>query len=432
MSRAGSAARAPGGADVLEAMSACPGGRELLALTRTRDDAALVGGATRDLLLERMPRELDVAVAGDAAALAGEVASLIGGASAVTVHDRFGTAVVEWPAGRMDIAERRAETYRAPGALPEVRRGTVEEDLRRRDFTVNAIAVTLGGPERGKLDAAQNALADLAARRLRVLHERSFIDDPTRLLRLARYEARLGFEPEPATAALAAVALAGGALATVSRPRVGAELRLALAESDPVTALAALDELGVLAAFEPQLRFDEQLANRALALLPEDGRAEVLALAVLLLSASTEPHAPAAISALLDGLEFTAAERQAVLRTVLRAPALVEELRDANHPSQVYAAAAAATVEAVALAGALAAVPGGERSAGRALESAREWLQCWRQVRLQITGDDLLAAGIPAGPEIGRRLEIALRRRLDGELADGREAELRAALEGAV
>ena len=190
----------------------------------------------RDLLLGSAPRELDVVVAGDAAALARELAARLG--AGATLHDRFGTAMLEWDGGRVDIAERRAESYPAPGALPEVRPGTSEEDLARRDFTVNAIAVALGGARRGELTCAEHALEDLDAGRLRVLHERSFIDDPTRLLRLARYRARLGFELEPDTAALASRALGRGALMTVSRARLGAELRLALGEADAPAALA--------------------------------------------------------------------------------------------------------------------------------------------------------------------------------------------------
>ncbi|MCW3057559.1 MAG: tRNA nucleotidyltransferase, partial [Solirubrobacterales bacterium] len=344
----------------------------------------------------------------------------------VTVHDRFGTAVVDWPAGRVDLAERRAETYSAPGALPDVRAGSEDDDLRRRDFTVNAIAVALGGPRRGQLRAVDHALDDLLAERLRVLHERSFIDDPTRLLRLARYGSRLGFEAEPRTASLAREALAAGALATVSRARVGAELRLALAEPDPVSAFLALDELGVLAALEPRLGFDERLARRGLAMLPDEGREDVLLLAVLLapLAAGPRRDAQSQIFEFLDSLEFTAADREAVSRTATLAGPLAEKLGEAERPSQVREAAVSCTLEAAALAGALA-----DGHSSRARENAREWLQSWHHVGLAINGDDLLAAGIPAGPEVGRRLALALGRRLDGELGDGRDAELQAALE---
>jgi tRNA nucleotidyltransferase (CCA-adding enzyme) len=429
VSEAGSAARSPS-AEVLDALSAYPGGRELLALAGAREDAALVGGATRDLLLGRPPRELDVVVAGDGAAFAQELAAAVGEGASITTHQRFGTAVVEWEAGRVDIAERRAESYPLPGALPEVRPGTTEEDLERRDFTVHAIAVSLGGPRRAELHAVEGALEDLAAGRLRVLHERSFIDDPTRLLRLARYGARLGFAPERRTAELAAEALAGGALQTVSRARLGAELRLALTEPDPLAALTALDRLGALAALDPRLSFDEDLARRALQLLPEDGRTDALALGVLLLplSLGLATDAEPAMFELLDGLEFIAADRGRAVRTAMLAPALLEQLASAERPSEILRAAGTCTLEAVALAGALAS----ERSRDGALEAAAQWLQRWRHVHLAISGEDLLAAGVPPGPEVGLRLAAALNRRLDGELAEGPAAELDAALEARV
>src|SRR4029077_20349983 len=179
-------------------------------------------------------------------------------------------AVVEHGAARFDLATRRAESYPTPGALPEVRAGTPTEDLLRRDFTVNAIAVSLDGPNQGELRAVAHALEDLREGRLRVLHAASFEDDPTRLLRLARYHARLGFAVEERTAELARQALGGGALDTVSGARVGAELRLALREQQAPAVLGAMQELGVLAAVHPRLSHDTALVERALELLPAD------------------------------------------------------------------------------------------------------------------------------------------------------------------
>jgi tRNA nucleotidyltransferase (CCA-adding enzyme) len=420
-----------GGRDLLDALRAQPGGAELLALGQGGADLALVGGAVRDLLLGREPRELDV-VAGQAAPLAEQLASELVSAGAaehptITLHERFGTAILEWDGGRVDIAGRRAEFYSSPGALPEVRPGTAEEDLRRRDFTVNAIAVPLGGSRVGELMGAEHAVEDLAAGRLRVLHERSFIDDPTRLLRLARYGARLGFEFEQSTAALAAEALVGDALNTVSRARIGAELRLALGEPDPVAALDALDELGVLRALEARLSVDRPVMRRALKLLPEDGRPDLLLMASLLIalgeSSSGDPEP--VMYELLDGLEFKASDRERVMRSALVAPALTEEIVLAELPSGLYEVLSAHTIEAVALGAALA----GDASLRAAQQAACEWFRRLRHVRLAITGEDLLANGVPAGPEIGRRLGLALACKLDGELADGREAELQAALE---
>ncbi len=424
-----SEAAPPGGAGdggvVLRALATQPGGPQLLAIGREREDLALVGGAVRDLLLGNQPRELDVVVAGDAGSLASELAAVIG--ASVTVHERFGTAAVEWEAGRVDVAARRAESYAAPGALPEVREGSLEEDLGRRDFTVNAIAVALGGPHRGELASAGHALEDLASGRLRVLHEQSFVDDPTRLLRLARYQARLGFEPQSRTAELAHEALAAGALETISRARIGAELRLALGEADAIASLAALDTLGVLRAIDPELSFDEKLVERALTLLPADGRGDLLLMASLLLAlAAREENPELELFELLDGLEFTAGERDRVIMSALAAASLVEQLGLSMRPSQLHAQLRSQPLEALALAGALAPVDSPASSA------AADWLERIRHVRLTITGDDLLAAGVPSGPELGRRLQASLWRKLDGELDEGPQAELDAALEASI
>ena len=411
---------------VLGRLPEVPAGPELVSLAGRRGDLALVGGAVRDLLLGRTPRELDVVLDGDAGAFATELASLLGDAGDLpasrSVHERFGTAVVEWEGGRVDIARRRAETYRAPGALPDVSPGTAEEDLARRDFTVNAIAVALGGPRRGELSEVPHALSDLAAGLLRVLHERSFLDDPTRLLRLGRYGARLSFAVEERTAALAAQALQAGALDRVSGARVGAELRLALGEADPVASLARLDELGVLAGVDRALRFDAPLARRALALLPLDGRPAVLLLAVLLAGAAATPCSPPAgeMAALLDRLEFPAGERDAAVRAAVGARTALARIPEGASPSEVCEALGAETLEAVLLA-----VAGASGASDGAATAARRWLEAYRHVRLSISGEDLLAAGVPAGPEIGERLTAALKLRLDGRLSEGREASSR-------
>jgi len=409
------------GSVVVERVAEQPGGRELLAVADVRPDVALVGGAVRDLLLERTPHELDVVVSGDVAGVVAELAARADGARA-TAHERFGTAVVQWGEGvRIDVAERRAESYAHPGALPDVRPGTVAEDLARRDFTVNAIAVPLGGPERGLLQAAEGALTDLAARRLRVLHAQSFVDDPTRVLRLARYGARLAFGVDEETARLARAALASGALETVSGGRIAAELWLAIEEYT----LPSVGELGVFGALGLPPSFDEILMEEAAAMLPPDGDASLLAMAVLF-----HPKPPARADAreraalLADRFEFPAETRERVLAAAFDAPALAHTIEHAQRPSELHAALAGKPVEAVAVAGAL-----GARRSPEIRRRAQQWLSELRGVGLEIGGDDLLAAGVPQGPEIGRRLERALGRRLDGELGAGRDAELAAALE---
>jgi tRNA nucleotidyltransferase (CCA-adding enzyme) len=396
---------------LLAALATLPGGGELIELSRSLPgEMALVGGAVRDLLLEREPRELDVVADGDGAErLACELARRLAGE--LSRHERFGTASVSWPEGRVDVATRRAESYPEPGALPEVRPGTRDEDLQRRDFTINALELLLS---EGRLVGVAGALEDLAGERLRVLHARSFLDDPTRLLRLARYQARLRFQIEPRTLDLARQAVAVGALLTVSGARIGAELRLALGERDPTRCMRSLDELGVLAALGLASSFPRERAREALALLPEDGSAAELTMALL----GPTPEQ-------LDRLEFGAGERDRICAGARLAPQLADRLAGASRPSELHEALARVPIEAVALAGALAAEQG--RTLG--CEAAARWIADLRHVRLEIGGDDLIAAGLSPGPEIGRRLEMTLARKLDGELDAGREAELAAALE---
>ncbi|MGH2877892.1 MAG: hypothetical protein ACRDLV_16690, partial [Solirubrobacteraceae bacterium] len=328
------------------------------------DGVHLVGGTVRDLLLGGPPRDLDLVVDGDAGAVARRL-----GAPQRT-HDRFATCEVSLDGIRIDLARARSERYPRPGALPVVEPATIEEDLKRRDFTINALAVPLGGERRGHLLDITGGLDDLRSGTLRVLHDSSFADDPTRLLRLARYASRLGLEADGHTRGLADAALADGALETVSGTRIGAELRLALAEEDPVGALGALTELGVTRALAGGLRLGEQgsqLARRALALLPPDGDRGDLTLAI-----AAQGLAPERLWALLDRLAFPAQRRERIVAAASRADELATALAGAREPSAVAAVVAGAPVEAVALAGAL-----GNEAA------ARDWLERLRHVALE-------------------------------------------------
>jgi tRNA nucleotidyltransferase (CCA-adding enzyme) len=376
----------------LDALRALPCGARALAAFGPQDGVHLVGGAVRDLLLGRPPREIDLVVEGDVDA----AAERLGGT--ITAHGRFGTATVQTPDGcRFDLVRARRETYLRPGALPEVEPAGLDEDLRRRDVTVNAMAMGFDG----RLEAVPGALDDLDAGVLRVLHDRSFVDDPTRLWRFTRYAARLGFAVEPRTHALAHAADPS----TVSGDRLGTELRLALREPDPPAALRAARDLNprlLPEGFDPD---PPRLAD-ALDLLPDDGRADLVTLAAATAGVDTR-----ALLDWLDDMGFTAADRDLVAaasRYSTGAP-----LRAAATPAEIARAARGAPVEAVALAGG---------------ENARRWLDDLRHVRLEITGDDLIAAGVAQGPEVGERLRRALDRKLDGEVS-GRAAELSAALE---
>ena len=282
---------------------------------------------------------------------------------------------------KIDVAQTRSESYPAPGALPEVRPATIAEDLARRDFTVNAMAFPLSG-ERELLDP-HHGLDDLRAGLLRILHEGSFVDDPTRALRAARYTARFGFELEPDTETL----LRETDLTTVSEDRIGKELAHIAGEADPAAALRLIVEWGVLPSLDPGA---------------PDRVAEVARLA------SAAPWS--------DWVDRELAVTLAIVRPLPQ----IRELASATPERPSEAVRLAATWDPAQL------------LVARALGA--EWLDRyaadWRHVRLAITGEDLLSAGISEGPGLGRGLEAALSGKLDGEIS-GWDEELRIALAAA-
>jgi tRNA nucleotidyltransferase (CCA-adding enzyme) len=396
----------PEPSQLLDRVRTLPAGRALLERIGNREAVFLVGGAVRDLILGREPPELDLTVEG----AAGELARVLGGT--VVAHESFGTCKVLLDGHRYDIATARTESYEAPGALPRVEPATLREDLGRRDFTVNAIAMPLGGARAGTLEALPGALEDLAARTLRVLHDESFLDDPTRLWRLCRYAGRLRFSIEPHTRELALAATRSGALDTVSGARTGAELRLLAREDDPLASFAVAHELGLDRALHPRFGLnDPGLARAALELLPPEGRRDLLVLA-----AASEDVPQAELRQLLERLAFRAADRERIVAVAGGARPLSRALARARSPAQIAAAANDAPPELVALAG-----------AHGAADRAAAWLETLRHVVLEIDGGDLLAAGVPRGPLIGRALQAALRAKLDGRV-HGRDDELSEAL----
>ncbi|MFI5027884.1 MAG: CCA tRNA nucleotidyltransferase [Solirubrobacterales bacterium] len=340
-------------------------------LVRATDPVYLVGGAVRDLLLGRDRSDLDIVVVGDAGALARALGV------EVLEHERFATAKVRLDGHVVDVASARTESYPRPGALPEVTPAEdIEADLARRDFTVNAMAYSLDG--NGLIDPF-GGCSDLDAGLMRVLHTRSFIDDPTRALRAARYAARFGFALEPGTEEL----LRAADLKTLSAERREAELLRLAGEDTASRGFGLLVEWGLL---KPR-RGGLELARRVRQLL------------------SSPPWLDAA------------PRDRAILDAVLGPP---------RGEIELFSSAPETPSRAVELAGRHDPV---ELVLARALGA--EWLDRyvaeWREVALEIDGVDLVEAGIAEGPAVGRGLGAALRLKLDGEII-GREAELEAAL----
>jgi tRNA nucleotidyltransferase (CCA-adding enzyme) len=371
----------------------------------------LVGGAVRDLLRGAGHVDLDIAVEGDARSVARALAERLGGVA--REHERFGTATVRAGHLAFDLATTRAETYDEPGTLPRVSPATLVDDLRRRDFGVNAMAIALRGDDLGHLYDPCGGLADLEARVIRILHRGSFLDDPTRLLRAVRYETRLGFRMDEDTERAARAAIAEEAMSTVSGARVRDELMDLLAEPDVPTGIERMRELGLDRALHPALDPDPRLVASA-----SLGAAAIGADRALAALAALCSGAPEELDLWLAGLQLEARDRDAVSRAARVAPRLATELRDRERtPSELRELLRGEPPEALALTLAL----------GAPSEPILRWVTWLSRVGLEIGGADLLAAGIPEGPAIGRALDETLRRKLDGLVA-GRDEELETAL----
>ncbi len=388
----------------------------------------LVGGLVRDLLLGRENRDLDLVVEGDGPAFARELAGRLGGRT--RVHRAFLTAVVVDPEGlHIDVASARSEHYRAPAALPEVQMSALRQDLFRRDFTINTMAIRLGPEERPELIDYFGGRNDLKERTLRVLHSLSFIDDPTRVLRGVRLELRLGFRLSPETLHLVEVALGEGAFDRLSGSRLREELARLLA--DPALAVRGierLDELGLLRVLHPGLELGEEARARlreARAVLdwyrlegiPEP--VEPWRLFLMTLAAGLDEEGLAYLAGrlhlagegrrLLLGFRERVEEAQALLRAGRRQPL---------PPHRVAEALAPLAGEELLL------LMAGEEEAERAW--IRRHLTELRRLQLRLRGADLLAVGVAPGPRIGQALEEVRRARLDGRI--GAEDELDHAL----
>lgn len=393
-----------------------PGAASLIKTLADTPGVYLVGGAVRDLMLGFAQFDYDLVVEGEAATVANLLYEELGGD--VTVHDRFGTATFRGEGNLVvDIAGARTESYSSPGELPIVKPSTLEEDLVRRDFTVNAMAVALWKNRLGEMYEFPGASADLAARVLRITHDESFVDDPTRLLRLLRYGSRLGFTAEPHTEEMARRAVAAGAATTVSGRRIADELLDLLAERSALVGLDSMQALELDHALNPLFEADEYLASRALLNLPEGIRQDLL-----LLSACCLRMPSAELVAWLDHLGLQAAERSVVSDAVLRQDEVLVGLDADAEESRLDARLRAYKPETVALA---AAMPGVDRALA---DRSRRWLTERRDDHLQISGADLLAAGIPEGPAIGRALAATLALAIDGKTMD-RDDQLRRAVD---
>jgi tRNA nucleotidyltransferase (CCA-adding enzyme) len=381
----------------------------------------LVGGAVRDLLLREPGFDVDLAVEGDGIAFATELAARLKGH--VRPHRKFGTAVVVAGDGpdrlRVDVASTRAESYEYPGALPKVEHAGIRSDLARRDFTINAMAVSLKPETFGDLFDYFGGREDLEAGRITVLHNLSFIEDPTRILRAIRYENRYGLRMDEHTLNLARACSAMDLVGDLSSARLRDELISLLDEEKVDFSLRRAEELGVWPAIHGRLRGTRGLVRRADALraahdLDRETPRWRLRLVWLLRDLDPEEIAAWAARMRIRGQDAGVLERALVVGR-----RLLDRIARGPSEAELYDLAAGEPLEAVLAAMTL-------DDSGIATSRLARFLDVTRHVRLAIGGQDLLALGFSTGPRMGEVLRSVLHLKLNGVVA-GRDEELTAA-----
>ncbi len=393
-----------------------------LGLVADRLDVAAfaVGGFVRDLLLNQPNLDVDVVIEGDGIAFA-EAFALENGCR-VRCHRKFGTAVIIFPDGfKLDVASARLEYYLHPGALPDVEHASVKLDLYRRDFTINTLAIALNPGQFGELVDHYGGVRDLEERAVRVLHNLSFVEDPTRMFRAVRFEQRLGFHIGRQTEQLLRSAVRLGVLNRVSGKRLASELRLILAERNPLAAVNRLAAFDLLHALHPglakridfQREFDE--AKRAMDwydLLYTGQPCRRWICYLLVLTATLSPEGMHGLCKRLSlpqrDIELLVNQRRTGVRLLRRLEARRSQARQPR-AVDLHRWLTPLATEVVLF---MMALTGQER--------IRQWLSRYitqlRGVRTLLTGHDLQRLGVAPGPAYKTILAELLRARLNGEI----------------
>ena len=381
----------------------------LLASSR-EESLYLVGGVVRDLLLGQANVDLDLVVEGNAIDLAYRLGTTK--QAKITTHPHFDTAKLQWNNWSVDLATARSETYAKPGALPSVKAGTIENDLFRRDFTINAMAVCLTPGHYGELIDLHGGKNDIGHKLVRVLHGKSFIDDATRIWRSLRYEQRLDFQLEQNTLGLLKRDIS--MLDTISGDRIRHELELILNERYPEKVLRRAGELGVLAKLHPALKAESWLTEKfkeARQLGSTTTTPAGLYLALLTYNLSNDD-----IEHLISYLRFPKALAK-IIRDTEGIKSNLQSLADPElAPSQIYRllyGSSSIAVQANLL-------------ASDSVVTHRHlqlFIDKLRYVKPALTGNTLKNIGIAAGPQIKEILQLLHEARLDGRANNKQDEE---------
>ncbi|THJ24877.1 MAG: CCA tRNA nucleotidyltransferase [Nitrospira sp. CG24E] len=382
----------------------------------------LVGGVVRDLLLKRKNGDLDLTVEGDGIAFARLVADRYG--AGLVVFERFATAQLIFQDGlKMDIATTRRESYAQSGALPDVEPASLQEDLYRRDFTINAMAIQLNDAQFGRLIDFYGGELDLLARRIRVLHEGSFQDDPTRIFRAIRFEQRFGFLLERGTGRLLAQAASANLIQQLSGPRLRNEILLLFAERDPVRTIARVARLELFRFLHRRLYYRKN-AERAVIAIPKALAwwasrfpGSVIDRPILYLMALAMGSSPLVVAAMIRRLALSREQAKNVTVGGSRIDRALKRLADTKpmRPSQVYRLLVDFSDEALVL---LLARQIAMQHIVR-LRLLKRYLAAYmknRSIKTALTGLDLQSMGLKPGPQYKSVLGKLLDECLDGTI----------------
>ncbi|HTZ74699.1 MAG TPA: hypothetical protein VMB47_12315 [Candidatus Aquilonibacter sp.] len=393
-------------------------------LSRAQDlNVYLTGGAVRDLISGQPIRDLDFTVEGNPVKIVRELEK--GGARVVYESEKLRHYEILF-AGDADgsISAAREDVYERPGAKPDVRFASIMEDLRRRDFAINAIAISLNAQSRGLLLDPTNGLADLERQEVRALTNHSFTNQPIRLMRILRYCARMGFKMEARTQEWFDLAFERGLQQNLQGPDVGGEFRAVAREENPVATLKQWESRGLLAAADGQLQkrrpdYDSlnRLAKARMNLLGAGIRARMQASNTFYIFRRLKPREA---SSVMKYLEFRAAETDAVAKLVSDAQKIVQALKSSkmNMPRDAYAYIASLPPEMLAFIEV-------ETPNPAAISKIRAYVQKWRPLRLSLPFNELDALGVPRGPQFDKIMEQLFESQLRGR---GKTPEERAKL----
>ncbi len=363
----------------------------------------LVGGVVRDLLLGYSNLDVDLVIEGDAVKLAQQVAEA--GRAKFLVHHRFGTVKLRYENFSLDLATARKETYARPGALPVVTPGALKDDLIRRDFSINTMAISLEATDYGELIDPHQGKNDLDQRLIRILHPGSFTDDATRILRGVCYEQRFGFELEAQTARLLKRDIP--MLDTISGDRIRHELDHIFEEKRPELVIRRLGDLGVLPRINPSLKGEGWIVEKfeKARRLKKPTQMPSLYFCLLVYSLNQKD-----IEQFLVRLSVPAKLSRAMRDTLRLKTKLPLVDKPSLKPSQIYYLVTEYEPLAIQANAIAAEFPTARRS-------LQLFLTKLRYVKTALDGNELKKLGIAAGPEMGKTLQVLHKAKLDGEVS---------------